>query len=222
MTTWNHALEVARHDLLVERRARETITVVLPFGLAGLIALPLGIGIDLPLISRIGPAAFWTIGLLFGMQIAWRYTVSDAGPMRDLFTLLGINATARFWGRALASGLLMLGFMLVLGLAALVFYSPAIVFSWWLLPLLTFFCTGLALIATLAADLTTGLSGRSALAALLVTPLALPLLVGAAQGVESLSRGRGILSWILMLTAANTVLAVAGTLAARPLEEAAR
>ena len=220
MTT--HALEIARHDLLVERRAKETLTVVVPFGLAALIALPMAIGIDLPLISRIGPAAYWSTSLLFGMQIAWRNTVADTGPNRDLITLLGVSPVSRFWGRAIASAVLLVAFMFLLGVAAILLFSPQIPLTPWMLLIVLLFATGLAIVATLAADITSGLSGRSPLASVLVVPLALPLLVGAAQAVESLSRGSGILPWLLMLAAVEIVLAVAGTLAAKPLEEAAR
>ena len=220
MTT--HTFEIARHDLMVELRAKETLTVVVPFGLAALIALPMAIGIDLPLISRIGPAAYWSTALLFGMQIAWRQTVADAGPHRDLITLLGVSPVSRFWGRTAASAVLLIAFMLLLGVAAVLLFSPDVRISPWLLVITLLFGAGLAVVSTLAADITTGLSGRSPLASVLVVPLALPLLVGAAQGVESLSRGSGILPWLLMLAAVEIVLAVAGTLAARPLEEAAR
>jgi heme exporter protein B len=215
-------LEIARHDLLVERRAKETLTVVVPFGLAALIALPMAIGIDLALISSIGPAAYWSTSLLFGMQIAWRTTVADTGPNRDLVTLLGVSPVSRFWGRTIASAVLLVAFMFLLGVAAILLFSPQTPLTPWLLLIVTLFATGLAIVATLAADITSGLSGRSPLASVLVVPLALPLLVGAAQAVESLSRGSGILPWLLMLAAAEIVLAVAGTLAAQPLEEAAR
>jgi heme exporter protein B len=217
-----HAWEIARHDLLVERRAKETLTVVVPFGLAALIALPMAIGLDLPLISRIGPAAYWSTSLLFGMQIAWRNTVADTGPNRDLITLLGVSPVSRFWGRTMASTVLLVAFMLVLGVAALLVFSPQLPLTVWLPVIIVLFATGLATIATLAADITTGLSGRSPLASVLVVPLALPLLVGAAQAAESLSRGSSILPWLLMLAAVEIVLAVAGTLAAKPLEDAAR
>jgi heme exporter protein B len=110
----------------------------------------------------------------------------------------------------------------LLGVAAVLLFSPQVPLTPWLFLILLLFATGLAIIATLAADITSGLSGRSPLASVLVVPLALPLLVGAAQAVESLSRGSGILPWLLMLAAVEIVLAVAGTLAAKPLEDAAR
>jgi heme exporter protein B len=156
------------------------------------------------------------------MQIAWRQSMADTGPNRDLVILLGISPVARFWGRAAASAVLLIAFMLLLGVAAILLFSPELTFSPWLVAIIVLFAAGLAVVATLAADITSGLSGRAPLASVLVVPLALPLLVGAAQAVESLTRGSGILAWLLMLVAVEIVLAVAGTLAARPLEEAVR
>ena len=83
------------------------------------------------------------------------------------------------------------------------------------------FAAGLAQLATLAADLTIGLGARSSLAPLLVAPLALPLLIGAAQATNSLTVASGILPWLLMLVLADLLLAIVGVLTARPLEEAA-
>jgi ABC-type transport system involved in cytochrome c biogenesis permease component len=55
----------------------------------------------------------------------------------------------------------------------------------------------------------------------LVAPLALPLLIGAAQATDSLLRSAGILPWLLTLVLANLLLAIVGVLTARPLQEAA-
>ncbi len=54
-----------------------------------------------------------------------------------------------------------------------------------------------------------------------MAPLALPLLIGAAQATDSLLRSGGILPWLLMLVLADLLLAIVGVLTARPLEEAA-
>jgi hypothetical protein len=58
--------------------------------------------------------------------------------------------------------------------------------------------------------------------ALLVFPLALPLVIGGSQTLESLTRGAGILPWLLLLVATDLALAVAGVGLARPIEEASR
>ena len=63
---------------------------------------------------------------------------------------------------------------------------------------------------------------RTTLASLIVAPLALPLVIGASQTLESLARDAGILRWLILLVATDLALAVAGVALARPLEEASR
>jgi heme exporter protein B len=81
---------------------------------------------------------------------------------------------------------------------------------------------GLTELGTLAGEVTAGLRNRTALASLIVAPLAIPLVIGGAQTLESLARGASILPWLLLLVATDLALAVAGVALARPLEEASR
>jgi heme exporter protein B len=208
--------------LLIERRSGETWSIITPFAAAALMTIPLAIGINLPLISSIGWPIFWSIALLFGMQVAWRHVSSERNAMRDAITLLGVDPAARFTGRVLASGVLLSGFMLVIGALTVFLYTPDELNRWpWLIVVGLLFTAGLAQLATLASDLTVGLGARSSLAPLLVAPLALPLLIGAAQATDSLLRSSGILPWLLMLVLANLLLAIVGVLTAHPLQEAA-
>lgn len=222
MGFWGQVGAITSHELLIERRTGETWSIITPFAAAALMTIPLAIGINLPLISSIGWPIFWSITLLFGMQIAWRHVSGERSAMRDLVTLLGVDPAARFTGRVIASGVLLSGFMLVIGVLTIFLYSPDDLGRWPLLVVVgLLFAAGLAQLATLAADLTIGLGARSTLAPLLVAPLALPLLIGAAQATDSLLRSGGILPWLLMLLLADLLLAIVGVLTARPLEEAA-
>lgn len=222
MTFWGQVRAITTYELLLERRSGETWSIITPFAAAALMTIPLAIGVNLPLISSIGWPIFWSITLLFGMQVAWRHVTSERTAMRDVITLLGVDPAARFTGRVIASGALLAGFMLVIGVLTVFLYTPAELDRWPLLIVLAFlFAAGLAQLATLAADLTIGLGARSSLAPLLVAPLALPLLIGAAQATDSLLRSSGILPWLLMLVLADLLLAIVGALTARPLQEAA-
>jgi len=222
MTFWGQVRAITSYELLIERRSGETWSIITPFAAAALMTIPLAIGINLPLISSIGWPIFWSITLLFGMQVAWRHVSSERNAMRDVITLLGVDPGARFTGRVIASGALLAGFMLVIGALTVFLYTPAGLERWPLLIVLgLLFAAGLALLATLASDLTVGLGARSSLAPLLVAPLALPLLIGAAQATDSLLRASGILPWLLMLVLADLLLAIVGVLTARPLQEAA-
>lgn len=222
MTFWRQAGVLLRHELVLERRAGETWSIILPYGLAALVTVPLAIGTDLPLISRLGPTMFWVVVLLFGMQIAFRHSSPDRGPTRDLVLMAGVDPAARFAGRSIANGILLAGIMATLGIATVVLYTPAPINGWPTLVLIgTLFAAGLSQVATIAGELTAGLGARATLAPLLVAPLSLPLLVGATQATNSLYRAGSILPWLLMLALIDLILAVAGVLTARPLEEAA-
>lgn len=222
MNFWQQATVLMKHELSLERRAGETWAIILPFGLAALVAVPLAIGSDLPLISRIGPVVFWVIVVLFGMQIAFRHSSPDRGPTRDLVMLLGVDPAARFVGKAAANGLILTGVMTALGIATVFLYTPAPLQRWPQLVVVgVLFACGLSEVATIAGELTSGLGARPTLGPLLVAPLSLPLLIGATQATTSLYRGSGILSWLLVLVLADLILAIAGVLSARPLEEAA-
>jgi heme exporter protein B len=222
MTFWAQARAIASNELLMERRTGETWSIITPFAAAALMSVPLAVGTNLPLISSIGWPIFWSFALLFGMQIAWRHASSERNALRDLTILLGVDPAAGFTGRALATGVLLSGFMTVMGILTVFLYSPDHLAGWPLLVAVgALFAGGLAQLATLAADLTIGLGSRSTLAPLLVAPLALPLLIGAARATDSLLSSGGILPWLLILVLADLLLAIVGVLTARPLEETA-
>lgn len=224
MSFWDQALEIARVDLRVERRVGDVFRIILPFGVVALLVFPLALGIDLAAITRIGPAVFWAIAVLFGMQVALRQAADDRTERRDLYALLGVDPAARFVGRSISGSVLMLGFMLALMVATYLLYSPRLP-SGWLGPtvaavLLT--AIGMTELGTLAGEVTAGLRNRTALASLIIAPLAIPLVLGGSQTLESLARDTGILPWLLLLVAVDLALAVAGVGLARPIEEASR
>jgi heme exporter protein B len=217
-------VEIARVDLQVERRIGDVLRIILPFGVVALLVFPLALGIDLAAITRIGPAVFWAIGVLFGMQVALRQAADDRPERRDLYALLGVDPAARFVGRSMSGSLLMLGFMLALTVATLLLYSPRLPEGWPIPAASAILLTsiGLTELGTLAGEVTAGLRNRTALASLIVAPLAIPLVLGGSQTLESLARDTGILPWLLLLFATDLALAVAGVGLARPIEEASR
>jgi heme exporter protein B len=224
MTFWNQAREIARVDLRVERRMGDVVRIILPFAVIAVLVIPLALGVDLAAISRLGPAVFWAIGVLFGMQVALRQAADDRPERRDLYSLLGVDPAARFVGRSLSGSILMVSFMVVLLVATFVLYSPRLP-SGWPAPViiaLLLAAVGLTELGTLAGEVTSGLRSRTALASLIIAPLAIPLVIGGSQTLESLARDTSILPWLLLLVATDLALAVAGVGLARPLEEASR
>ncbi|MPZ51902.1 MAG: ABC transporter permease [Acidimicrobiia bacterium] len=220
---WTEVGTVFRRDVVAEWRRGEVATVVLPFAVVALMVFPLAIGIDLPLLSRIGPAVFWAILLLFGMQVGLRVTSTENAVLRDALALTGSDPLARFVGRTASTTALLLGFSVVLYPAMAIFYYPDTPNRWLpLVGIVALFVIGLGQLVTLAAQVTIGLGGRNSLAPLLIAPLAIPLVVGASQAMASMERGGSILNWTLLVIAVDLALVITAILVARPLEEASR
>lgn len=223
MTFWGQVREFIRRDLLAERRVGEVLSIVIPFGAVALMAFPLALGLDGQTTRRAGPAMFWVVTLLFTMHISLRHSASDTPSHRRMLTLLGVDPFARLLGRATSSALLIVAFMVILFPTMVVLYAPDLPASWPLasIPALGA-AAGLGLVGTLAAEVTTGLRARTALAPLLVAPLAIPLLIGGSQALEGLRLGGSILPWVLLVFAVDLALAVTAAVIAGPLEEASR
>lgn len=218
---FHHAMTITRRDLLRERRSGEVLWVTIPFGAIALFLVPLAVGTDAPTLHRIGPGMFWVILMLFGVLISIRQANAETMPQRDLVALTGIDPAAIFVGKAFTSFLFLLVFELVLWPVTVVLYDVPPVESITLPVVMLLAAAGLSVLGTLAAGIVaTAQSGR-ALVPLLVAPLSVPILLGATQAMESIRLGSGSLLWILMMTIAFLLLAVAGVLTARPLQETA-
>jgi len=224
MRFWRQAFEIARVDLIVERRLGDTIRIVVPFAVVALVVFPLALGSRITLVSEVGFGIYWALGILFGMQIALRQSAADTPERRDLQALLGLEPAARFVGRSLSGAVLMAGFLIVLLVATTVLLDPEVPDGGWSVLVIStvLVAIGLTELGTLAGEVTSGLRSRTALASLIVAPLALPLVIGGSQSVQALERDTGILTWILLLIAGDLALAVAGVALAKPLEEATR
>ncbi|WKZ83054.1 MAG: heme exporter protein CcmB [Acidimicrobiia bacterium] len=213
-----HALTLFRFQLVEERRSGEVAMVLTPFGAVALLVVPMAVGIDTPLLDRIGPGLFWAVVLLFGTLVTQRQSAFPDRARRDALTLLGVDPAARFAASAAAAAILLLAFEVAMGVVTVFLYDPKVTGWWWMVLLLPLVAGGLGLLGTLAGSVATGFRGGT-LAPLLVVPLAVPMLLGAARATEGLQSGDGILRWILLLALMDLILALAGVLTARPLEE---
>lgn len=220
MSTRSQVRALLGSELRDEVRAGEVGYVVAPFAVVALLIIPMAVGIDTPLLSRIGPGIFWSIVLLFGVIVTQRRSATAPAAVRDMLRLAAVDPAARFGATSIASFVLLVGFEVVAGVTTVFLYGPVLTDWWWLAAILPLTAAGLAMIGTIAGAITAGLEVRSALAPLIVVPIAVPLLLGAAQATEGLRLGAGILRWLLLLSAVDLVLAIAGVLTARPLEEA--
>lgn len=210
---------MASRDLLRERRRGEVLWVTVPFGAVAMLLIPLAIGVDAPLLRRIGPGLFWVVVLLFGVLVTVRRTSAETRTERDLAARLGIDPAAAFVGRVAAAAALLLVFELVVGAAAVVLYDIDLVRWPWLLVVVPSVAVGLALLGTITGAIAGGRGGGS-MVPFLVAPFAVPLLLGATQSLDAgLTPMGGILAWILLILVVDVTLAVVGVLTARPLQE---
>ena len=219
MSIWRQSVALLGFQLRDELRAGEVVSVVLPFGAIALLVIPMAIGIETTLLSRIGPGIFWAVVLLFGVVVTQRRTAASTPAHRDALILLGVDPAARFTATAAASAILLLAFEVGVGLVMVALYDPVVVGWGWLALVVPLTAAGLAMLGTIAGSVT---DGRGPLAPLLVAPLAIPILLGAAQATEGLRLGAGILRWILVLALVDVLLALAGVLTARLLEDSSR
>ena len=219
---WRSAGFIALRDLRVELRSGEALTVVFPFAVVASWIAPLATNASPLLLRDLAAPVYWLITLLFGMMIVLRQTALETRAQRRALALTGLDPAARFAGRSAASGLVLAAVAGTLILPVIIFYdyrppSGALLMA----PVIILAAAGLAMLGTLAGDVTIGLRGRTSLAPMLMAPLAVPLVMGAAQSLESLVAGNSIITWILVLVIADLGLAASGVMSARALEEIA-
>ncbi len=216
---WRQAMAVARRDLERERHAGEVAWVTIPFGAIALLLVPLAVGINQDVLSRIGTGMLFVVVMLFGVLTAIRRTNIETPPQRDAIALLGIDPVAEFAGKTAASAVLLLVFEVVMGAVAVALYGLDISGWWWMILVLPLTAVGLAELGTISGAIAASVQAGPALVPLLVTPLAIPLLLGATQTVGELEPDGGNLSWLVLMAIVVLVLAIVGVLTARPLQE---
>jgi len=217
---WSQTVELAKSDLRSELRAGEVLAITIPFGAVALLLIPFAIGTDVPLLRQIGPGMYWAVVLLFGMLVAQRRTASEGQGRRDLIGMLGVDPAAYFTGRTAATAVLIVAFELVLWPVAVALYDARISGWAWTGLLIPLVAIGLALLTTVVGSIAAQSRSGQTLVPLLVAPLAIPLLLAATQVHEALRLGKGILGWLTLMVTMNLVLAVAGVVTARPIQEA--
>lgn len=218
---WTHALAISRRDLRVEGRSGEVLSVVLPFAAVAVFVVPLAVDTLVVDLGSIGFPVYWLVALLFGMQVSLRQTGTETQTQRRHLALAGVDPLARFTGRALAAGALIGTVTMFTFPLVVLFYDPEPRPS--LLPsagVILLFAAGLSVLSTLAGDVTVGLRTRSALAPLIVAPLAVPLIVGGARALDSLAHGESTLTWVGLIVIVDLALMASAVLAARPMEDA--
>lgn len=216
---WPQAFAIARRDLDRERRSGEVAWVTIPFGAIALLLVPLAVGINQDVLSRIGVGMLFVIVMLFGVLTAVRRTNIETPAQRDAIALLGIDPVAEYVGKSMATALLLLVFEIVMGAVTVALYGLDLSGWEWMLLVMPLTAIGLAELGTLSSAIAASVNAGPALVPLLVTPLAIPLLLGATQTVEAIGTDGGNLSWLVLMAIVVLILAIVGVVTARPLQE---
>jgi heme exporter protein B len=212
-------LALIRRDLLLARRQGGALATALGFYLVIVATLPLGLGPDLNLLSRIAPGVLWVALLLSSLLSADRMFHDDyedgaleviaLGPLP--LELIAIAKAIAHW---LSVGVPLL---LLAPLLALLLNMDIRAYSPLMLTLLAG-TPAVSFLAGIGAALTLGMRKGGLLLPLLILPLYVPLLIFGVSAIDAIVTGPGSFSApfsiLCALTLASAVLAPLATAAA--------
>jgi heme exporter protein B len=207
------ALLIARDLALAARRPGQWLLPMLFFLLVGLLH-PFALGPEAALLRRLAPGIAWTAALLASLiPVGTLYAVDRADGTLDQ---LGVRAIALETLAAARLVALWLAFVVPILCAlppALLFLGGDFTLLPRLVPALALGGAGLSALAGIAGALTVGARGGAGLVALVVLPLALPLLIFGSRPDEPGALGLLAAATLLLLAIAPFATAAALRLA---------
>lgn len=189
---------IARDLFLMAARPGEWLMPLAFFLLVALL-LPFAIGPEPGLLARLAPGILWVGALLASlMPVSTLFALDSADGTLDQLLVRGVAAETLAAARLLA---LWLGFgvplLVATPLAALLLGMEGEVL-WRLLPGLAAGALGLSALAIVAGSVTLGARGGGGLVALLVVPLAIPLLLFGSRPMAPGSLGLAVAAALLL------------------------
>jgi heme exporter protein B len=200
-----------RRDLLLAMRSRAELAVIIVFFLLVTSLFPLAVSPDPALLRSIAPGIAWVAALLASLLGLSRLFASDHGDgTLEQMVLAPAPLAALVAGKVLAHWLATsVPLVLLAPVAGLQFGLPADAIAV-LAASLALGTPILSWLGAIAAALTLGARGGSSLLALLVLPLAVPVLIFGAGAVESYASGLGADAHFSLLGAGLIVAWVLG------------
>ena len=226
MRVLGQIVAVLQKDLLLEWRNRSRILSVILFGIVTLLLFSFAVGPDSTAL-RAGAAGFLILALLLsstlGLSESFRLEQEDRSL--EGLMLLPVSPVALFYGKAVASALLLVFLAPVLAPVALVLYTveldPLRILG--LLGLWALAAAGLAAPGTLYAAMTSRLRSQDVLLPLLLFPLVVPVLLAGVKAMDLVLTGdpmRQLSSWVGLLVAFDVIYwSLCGLLFTYALEE---
>jgi heme exporter protein B len=212
-------LALLAHELTLARRQGGALATALGFYLVVVTALPLGLGPDLNLLSRIAPGVLWVALLLSALLTADRMFQEDhEDGTLEILALGPLPLEIVALGKSIAHWLTVgVPLLLMAPLLALMLNMDARAYG----PLMLTLIAGTPAVSFLAAigsALTLGLRRAGVLLPLLILPLYVPVLIFGVSAIDAVVTGPGSFTApftvLCALTLASAVLAPLATAAA--------
>ncbi len=217
MSFARRALVVAWKDLLVERRAKETVNALLFFSLLLLFVFQFALGPDRERLAGVLPGVLW-LGFILSALLAlgrtfllerehecWEGLLLAPGDKSAIYLgKLGATLTLMAVVEALVLALFAIFFDIDLGRA---FPGLALVVA--------LGTVGLGAVGTLFAAMTAHVRAREVLFPVLLLPVQIPVLLATVKATEALLLGEplgAVAHWVKLLVAADVVYVVVGLL----------
>lgn len=211
-----------RKDLAVERRARVTLSGVLPVVVLLLVVFAFAFDGDAALLDRGASGAFWVVVLVALLLIAKRsFDIEAEHNNLNALKLAGLAPSAVFAGKAAAVAAQMTAVAAVAAAGVVVLYDARVD-----QPLLGIATVVAGLVATCAAGvmfavMTVGVRANGTLLALLLLPVTAPVLLAGSRALDvalGTSTGSGW-SWAGLLAILGALYTTLGLLTFGPLLE---
>ena len=217
MSYARRAWAVARKDVLLERRSKETINALVFFALLLLFAFQFSLGPDRERLGQALPGLLWLGILLSGLLGLGRtFLVERENDCWEALLLTPGDKSAIYVGKLAGNVLLMLAVELLLLMLFTIFFNVDVSHALASLAFIMLLGTlGLASVGTLFAAMTANVRARELLFPVLLLPVQVPVLLATVKATEGALAGEVISAyahWLQLLGAADVIYLVAGVL----------
>ena len=217
MSYARRAWAVARKDVLLERRSKETINALVFFALLLLFAFQFSLGPDRERLALALPGLLWLGILLSGLLGLGRtFLVERENDCWEALLLTPGDKSAIYVGKLAGNVLLMLAVELLLLMLFTVFFNVDVSHALAPLAFIMLLGTlGLASVGTLFAAMTANVRARELLFPVLLLPVQVPVLLATVKATEGALAGEALSAyahWLQLLGAADVIYLVAGVL----------
>lgn len=204
-----------RRDLTLAMRSQSELAVVLIFFLLVTSLFPLAISPDPKLLAKIAPGIAWIAALLASLlALPYLFASDHTDGSLEQIVLSSAPLPALIFGKVLAHWLTTAVPIILLTPLIAIQFGLTSSDTWLLLAALALGTPILAWLGAIGAALTLGAAGGASLLALLVLPLAVPVLVFGTGAVEAGRAGLGAQAHLSLLGAGFILANITGPFAA--------